>query len=194
MPEIAVSQFVRRQTKESEFSYYDGKWEDLVKLVTTHFPNALLGYRDGVCLVSVPVNDFYTSVVQFYTSVVQLNEGDELEGVYLPRQTGETPRKRVWKKNGQKMPAKYCEIVLYRHDVLAENNEQSCDADWEIISINASPEGGVPEGGIPLTVGTLLANHFQDSGGTATHMSPEKLVHALRVSYFYWKDKINCKP
>ena len=183
MPIIAVSQFVRRQTPESEFSYYDGNWEDLATMATTYFAQAHPGYRDGVCLIPVPPNNFYTSITQ-------LNEGDEFEGVYLPRQAGETPRKRIWKKNGQKMPAQSCELVLYRHDVLAENHEQSCDTDWEIISINASPQ---TEGGVPLTVGTLLANHFQDSGGTATHLNPEELVDALRVSYFYWKDKMNCK-
>ena len=41
----------------------------------------------------------------------------------------------------------------------------------------------------PITVGTLMANHFHIDGGTATGMTPEEFVAALRKSYLYWKDK-----
>ena len=184
MPTIAASQFVHRQTKESPFSYYAGEWGDLEILATRHFAQARPGYRDGVCLVPVPPE-------KFYTSTVQLQEGDELEGVYAPRQPGEAPRKQVWKKNGEKLPAKSVELVLYRHDVLLEGNEASCDADWEIISINAHPE---VEADVPMPTGTLMANHFVDSGGTTTHMTDQEFVAALKKSYFYWRDKLHCRP
>jgi len=77
------------------------------------------------------------------------------------------------------------DVVLYRKDVLAENKENTTDAEWEIVSINASPE----EGELPIMPDTLIANHFQLSGGTATNMSDSEFVEALKKSVLYWKDK-----
>ena len=142
------------------------------------------GYRDGVLLVPVGPQGFHAAVVD-------LEEGDEFGGVYEPRQPGEEPRCQIFVKK-DKQPAESVEIVLYRHDVLAENNERSTDADWEIISINAST---LPAGyEVPMRVGTMLANHFQVSGGTATGWSDEELVAKLREAFMFWKDKALAKP
>jgi predicted sugar kinase len=88
------------------------------------------------------------------------------------------------------MPAKRVDIVLYRHDVLAENNEHDSEADWEIVSVNASPT----EEETPIKVGTLLANHYGLSGGTATNLSAADFVAMLRKSVLFWKDKANAAP
>lgn len=175
---IAISDFVRRQTRESRFSFFEGTDEELLALVNKNFDKRSEGYRDGVCLVPVPPE-------KFYSGVIQLRAGDRLEGVYEARQEGEEPRKSTWVVDGQKMPAKTVEIILYREDVLAENDENSQDAEWEIISINASPT----EDKVPIPVGALMANHFEMSGGTATHMTDEEFVKQLKESVLWWRDK-----
>jgi len=185
MSKIAVSEFAKRQTKDSPYSYFSGSWGTVLEITEQHFHLALPGYRDGVVLIPVPPHGFYSSVVT-------LREGDEFAGVYKSRQPGEAPRRQIWVKRA-KAPAKSVQIVLYRHDVLVENDEQSCDAEWEIVSINASTDENAVGDVVPKTVGTLLANHFQDSGGTATGWTPERLEKELRVSYFYWKDKANAQ-
>ena len=45
-----------------------------------------------------------------------------------------------------------------------------------------------------MSVGTMLANHFQFSGGTETKMSDAKFIAALRKSAEYWKDKALVRP
>lgn len=176
---------MRRQTKDSPFSYWKHTDEELLALVQQHFDRATPGYRDGVVLVSVP---FYG----FYSNVVQMKEGDIILGIYKPRKEGEEPRKQTFVVGSTKLPARRVDIVLYRHDVLAENNEHSSDAEWEIISVNAEPgDDGAPA---PMKPGTLMANYFQESGGTATGMTPEEFVKALAESRAYWNDKGDAAP
>jgi hypothetical protein len=88
------------------------------------------------------------------------------------------------------MPAVRVDIVLYRHDVLAENKENETDAEWEIVSVNASPT--LEE--TPISTGTLIANHLQLSGGTSTNMTDSEFVTLLRKSVEFWGDKANVAP
>ena len=85
------------------------------------------------------------------------------------------------------MPAVSVEIVCYAGHVLEEDGDRSTDAQFEIISINASPfEADVK---VPMPPDTLIANHFHLDGGTETNMSAEQFVEALRESTLFWKDK-----
>jgi hypothetical protein len=181
MPTIAINPFVHRQTAESRFTHYEHGWDQIVELVRKNFENQEPGYRDGVVLVSVPPEGFWSSVVT-------LSDGDRLEGAYEPRTAGEEPRKETHVVGKSKSPAAAVDIVLYRHDVLVETNEHSGDAEWEVISINGRPT--LDE--MPMSPGTLMANHFQISGGTATHMNDAEFVAALKKSFLYWRDKSLC--
>lgn len=175
---VACNKFVLRQTAASEFSHFDGTWEQLIGLVLDFFSKAKPGYRDGVIMVPVPAD-------RFYSPVVQLKEGDVLVSEFKARRPGETPRKGVARLiGGEKTKAEVVMIVLYNHEVLAADNDATTDADWEIVSINA----GISEGE-PPTPETLMANHFGADGGTATLWGAEEFQHNLQVSYDYWKDK-----
>ena len=189
---LECSIFVKRQTLDSEFSHYDGSWSDLVALTEKNWSKKSAGYREGVVLVPVPPIDFYTNIIQ-------LKSGDRLIGEYKSRQDGEEPRKNIGVMRRtesmpfynplsppptHKMPAEFVEIVCYRAD---EDGDRSTDADWEIVSVNASP---FPlDVKVPMTPGTLMANHFHLSGGTQTNMTPEQFEAALRESVLFWKDK-----
>jgi hypothetical protein len=146
-------------------------------MVTENFGNYTEGYRDGVVLVNVPPEGFFTSITK-------LEVGDKLVGTFKARREGELPAKEI-RAIGSKMPAARVDVVLYRHDVLAENNEHTTNADWEIISINASPTLGET----PISVGALMRNYFCEVGGTDTKMTPEEFVNALKVSREFWRDK-----
>ena len=52
---------------------------------------------------------------------------------------------------------------MYRHDVLAENNENTTLCEWELISIHAVPEG-VEE--MPMGPITMMRNQLERKGGT----------------------------
>ena len=176
---IAISEFVRRQTPESRFSHYEGLSDsEFLSMVKSNFDKGRQGYKEGVLLVQIDPEGFFSGIVK-------LQAGDKLAGVYEPRKDNEDPRKATWAVGGQKIPAKRVDIILYSHDVLAENNEHSCDADWEIISINASPINEE----IPIPVGALIANHFEMSGGTSTGMTSQEFVDQLKTSVLWWADK-----
>jgi hypothetical protein len=133
--------------------------------------------------VPIPPSDFFSSTVL-------LKDGDKLVGEYKARKAGEEPRKSTFVVGGQKMPAKRVDVVLYAHHVLAENKENDTDADFEIVSINASPD----EIEQPIPTGALIANHFGLSGGTSTQMTDGEFVALLRKSVLYWKDKAQAAP
>lgn len=184
MINIAISDFVRRQTAQSDYSHYAGSDEDLIALVQSNWDLKIPGQgASGVW--QVPVNP-----ADFYSSLIILQDGMKLAGEYTARVEGELPRKRTWAVGG-KQPAKSVYIIVYSAETLEKDGGRSSDADWEIISINATPfELNAP---MPMSVGTLLANHFHVSGsndgGTSTGLSDSELVEKLRESYFFWRDK-----
>jgi hypothetical protein len=182
---IAVSDFAKsRHTKDSRYSYFDGSWEQLVQLVEANFSKAKPGYRDGVVLVPVPANGFYSNTVQ-------MSEGMELVGKYVPRRPGEKPYIQWTPSGAAKMPAKNVDIVLYRHDVLVEGDEASADSEWEIISINASPWEMKEGESEPMHPETLMRNYFIEAGGTEMKgVTPEQFVELLRKSREYWRNKM----
>lgn len=213
-PTIGVSEFVKRQTAESDFTHFDdgGKdpaeaqsWDKVVAMVEAHFAEAGGSYHQegGVILVPVPPE-------HFRTGVVALKEGDELVGCYEARRKGEEPRKtqRVrraarlypgpgaiergeradnWRPNPDagKRPCVAVDVVLYKRETLDAEDEETTGADWDIVSVN----GRITEAPQPIHPDTLIANHFGLDGGTPTKMTPEKFESALRESVLYWKDK-----
>lgn len=172
--------FAARQTPESRFSHFEGTETELLTLVSRCFEDAKPGYREGVLCIPVPPS-------MFKSGIVQLEPGMELVGGFEPRRDGEDPRKFVTAK-GTKMPAKHVEIILYSREVLEEDPEYRAHADWEIISINASPTRSPA----PIPPDALIANHFGLSGGTGTCMSSEEFEEALKHSVGFWRDKAMC--
>lgn len=171
---IAINDFVKRQTKKSRFSYFDGTWDELLELVDRNFDNQTQGYRDGVILIPVPSD-------RFYTSICKIDKDSILESKFESRRDGEEPIKRTVVKNGKKSIANFVKIVLYRHDVLLENDESSTDADWEIISINASIVENEPM--YPMT---MARNMLQKDGGTKGDYTGQQFAEAL----WFWKDYV----
>lgn len=175
MNKVKASNFVKRQTKESKFGYFDGSWSKLEKLVEEHLSEAKEGYRDGVVLIPVPVHNFYSSIVQ-------LKETDEFVAEYTRRVSNEDPQLSTSVLNRGKQPAKYVDIVLYRYDVLEEDNDRSQDSYWEIISINASLHKNTPMHPI-----TMMRNELHLAGGTQASYSKEEYIEAIR----FWSSHAN---
>lgn len=179
---IHITSFVRRQTPASAFSHWTLSDEELLQRVEANIGKATHGYRDGVILVTV-------DPAGFYSGIVMLKEGDRMVGEYKARREGETPRKSNYAL-GEKIPAKSVYVVLYRHDVLAEKNEHETDADYEIVSVNASPA----DEEAPIPTGALIANHLGLNGGTNTNLTSDQFVELLRQSVLFWKDKALAAP
>jgi len=173
---VACGEFVKRQTPESGFSHFTGSWSELESIAEWALsnPNRVRpGYRDGVVLVDVPAE------TGFYSAIVSLTEESKLTSNYAARREGEAPFIRT-SAVAKKQPAKYASLVLYRHDVLAENNERETDAEWEIVCIKAR----VTEEEEPMDPYTMARNFLHLEGGTKGDFTAEQFAKSI----VYWNN------
>ena len=97
------------------------------------------------------------------------------------RQDGEDPYIQIRAKSGTRVKPGRIEYILYRHDVLSENNEQSTDKDWELISIHAIPVGIKK---LPMGPVTMMRNQLELKGGTKAHYSSEDWAESVK----FWQE------
>lgn len=181
---VACGNFVKRQTKESGHSYfvvgsYDD-WEFLSKIVESQMLSPEMvrpGYKDGVILVDM--GPFFSPL--FWSAIVDLTEDTQLTANYAPRREGEAPFIRVSAK-AEKQVAKHASVVLYRHDVLAENNERETDAEWEIVCIKARTS----EEEDPMDPMTMARNFLHLKGGTQGNFTAEQFAKSI----VYWNNHV----
>lgn len=173
---VACGEFVKRQTPESGYSHFEGTWEELENLVTKQMeadPSRVRpGYKDGVVLVDLVSYGFRSAIVK-------LTEESKLTAGYASRRLGEDPFIRISAKS-KKQPAKYASVVLYRHDVLAENNERETEAEWEIVAIKAR----VTEEEEPMDPYTMARNFLHLKGGTKGDFTAEQFAKSI----VYWNN------
>jgi len=167
---LAVNEFAKRHTADSKFAHYEGNWDELVELTWANYVmgNWEEGYKDGVVLVNVLPEGFKSSIIKVDADV-------ELNARFTQRREGEMPYVEVTSPEHQKDNAKKVQIVLYRKDVLAENDENSTDAEWEIVSINASPT----EEDTPMTPLTMARNFLELPGGTKGEYTAEEFAKSI---------------
>ncbi len=173
-----VNTFARRQTAESKFSHFGGSEDQLLELVEACMEQAKAGYRDGVILVPVPPENFFSGVVEVSTDT-------PLRAEFGARAKSEAPYINVVAAGGEKLPAAAVEVVLYRHDVLgadATRNEAGEPvAEWEIISLNARATEG-PE---PMSPMAMARNFLALEGGTKAEYTAEEFARAI----VYWSTR-----
>ncbi len=179
---IGVSEFVKRQTEDSVFTHYQGSWEDLINVTIEAFVNGsyTLGYRDGVCLVRIPKDE----AKKFYT----FDAYPMFEGMKLDAQWAKTPGREHEPSKLQvtilepKIPCNYVDIVIYKREVLEEDNDEATGATWDIVSINGRLAKDPP----PIDPMTLTRNWLHLPGGTAMpDTTPEEMLTMLTDSILY---------
>jgi hypothetical protein len=162
------------QIRDSDFQY---------RSVFFNGHAACPGYRHGVVLNTIP-QEVFEGLPTLKSRVVKVNEDTEFVTVCKSRIPGEKPRKKTMALVEELPEAKYITAVLYHKDVLAEDNDRSTDAEWELVTVLCQMD--VDE---PMAPSTLMANHFKADGGTDTQMGPKRFEEALRKSYNYWKSR-----
>lgn len=173
---VVISQFC--QSRDQQFCRKP--LNSLIPELLANFNQAREGYREGVVLVPLDSKNFIGTIRT-------LQEGDPLYGMFLPRVTGEIPRKQI-KVHGVADPVVAVDAVLYANAVLAETNEGSDpSADFEVVAILPKVSTEYQ----PMHPDTLMANHFHfdGNGGTATRMTAEEFESAMRASYHFWRNR-----
>ena len=177
---VAVNKFVRRQISGSGKTYSPLlSFEQIAAHASEQLNkgNFKQGYRDGVIIVNADPD--YTR--KFKCPFVKINKDTKLKAEFVCRRENEEPYIQVRALNGNPLIAGKVEFILYHHDVLAENNEHSTDAEWELISIHALPEGIEK---LPMGPITMMRNQLELKGGTAASYSTEEWAQAVK----FWQN------
>ena len=177
---VSVNEFVKRQIKGSGKTYADGlTFEEIVshaqeQLANGHYTE---GYRDGVILVQVDKKLVHNFICPF----TKITEKTTLEAKIVRRRPEEELYIQMRALNGIPLKTGSVDLILYRHDVLAETNEESTDADFELISFQSLPEGIEK---MPMGPVTMMRNQLQLSGGTKAYYESEKWAEAVK----FWQE------
>ena len=136
---VSINYFVRPQVQSSGKTYATGiTFTEIVSHAKKqlNIGNYTEGYRDGVIVAPVEQELIHHFVCPF----VQISETTRLKAEMVQRRPEEKPYIQIRALNGIPLKTGSVELILYHHDVLAETNEQTTDADWELISFHAIPK------------------------------------------------------
>ncbi len=177
---VSVNDFVKRQIKGSGKTYADGlTFEEIAshgeeQLKKGHYTE---GYREGVILVQTAPELSHHFICPF----TKITEKITLEAKIVKRRPQEEPYIQMRALNGSPLNTGSVDLILYHHDVLSETNEESSDADFELISFHAIPEGIEK---MPMGPVTMMRNQLQLPGGTKATYESEKWAEAVK----FWQE------
>ena len=173
---VAVNEFVRRQTKFSGKAYSEKLSFDFFaryaeqKILNKDFRQ---GYRSEVIIVKLD-KKYINKVICPY---VRITKNTKLSAKFVKRRENEEPYIQIRALNGKLTKTGSVELILYHHDILFENDENTTDAEWELISINALPKGitSMPMGPI-----TMMRNQLELIGGTKAKYSSDEWANSVQ--------------
>jgi len=183
---VAINNFVRRQTKDSGKTYSkELSFDFFVKHAEEKMNNNDFtdGYRDGVRIVNLDSK----YVKKVFCPYVKITNETELIAKQVTRRPGEEPYTQVRASNGTPLKAGSVKLILYSHEVLADNQENTTVADWELISINALPEGVEK---MPIGPITMMRNQLNLEGGTKASYTSEEWAESVR----FWQKYVAIEP
>ena len=178
---VGVNDFVRRQIEGSGKTYSKSMtFEEIAKHAEEQMiRNAFAeGYRKGVLVV----NADNSIIDNFICPFVSIKQDTLLISKLVKRQENEEPFIQTRALNGSLLKTGKVELILYRHDVLKENNENTTIAEWELISINSVPEG-IDK--MPIGPVTMMRNQLKLSGGTKAFYSSNEWANSVRFYQQY---------
>ena len=176
---VGVNEFVCRQSLSSGKTYSPTlSFEEIATHAKKQLEQGMYknGYRDGVILAEVEEEQ----CSEFICPFVNITEDTNLQAEIVRRRPEEEPYIQLRALNGSPLPTGNVDLILYRKDVLAETNEQSTDADWELISFHAVPKGLED---MPMGPVTMMRNQLQLKGGTKALYPPEDWA----ASVHFWQ-------
>ena len=183
---VSINEFVRRQVKGSGKTYAKSlSFREIANHAEKQMLNNLFsqGYRKGVGIVDVDESLKSDFVCPF----VKLNESIPLVSRLVRRRSKEEFYIQTRAKKGTPDKTGKVELIVYHHDVLIENNENSSNAEWELVSINAIPEGLDK---LPIGPITMMRNQLNLFGGTKGHYSSEEWAESIR----FWQKYAPIEP
>ncbi len=175
VPTLAWSDFARsRHVPHGRHAWFDGTEAELLDLVRAAWPRRRpgAGRQDLEAVVVVPVPP-----ARFVGSTVAVRTDTPLFATLDRRQPHEDPYIRVTAA-GPREPVRHAAVVLYSAATLLENGgTRSSDAEWEVVSVQASAAADEPM--YPLT---MARNFLEKPGGTFADYPARAFAEAI----WYW--------
>ena len=183
---VGINDFVKRQTKDSGKTYTTLTFEDMAEFAEKQInkKNYKEGYRDGVIIVEIS----NSLVEKFICPFVEINEDTKLKAEISKRRNEEQHYIRIKALNGKTLKTGKVELILYRHDVLKETNENTTNNEWELISFHSIPD---TINALPMGPVTMMRNQLQLPGGTKGNYSSEEWAHSINFWQKYAIKEIN---
>ncbi len=178
---VEVNEFVRRQVKGSGKTYSESlSFREIAEHAQEQMGKNIYkaGYRKGVRVVKVNKS----LVDKFICPFVKITSETKLVSRLIKRQCNEEPYIQTRALNGRLLQAGKVELILYSNKVLKENNENSTNAEWELISINSVPEG---VSHLPIGPVTMMRNQLNLNGGTKGRYSSDDWAKSIRFYQRY---------
>lgn len=175
VPSVAWSDFARARYRPGRgYSYFTGDEDELVARVREHWDRRVPGHGredlEQVVLVPLPPE-------RFVCGTVRVGPETPLTATLRRRQAHEDGYIHV-AAPGPGEAARHAAVVLYSAATLLENGgRRSSEADWEIVSVQASPVADEPMR--PLT---MARNLLAKPGGTPARYTAEQFAAAI----WYW--------
>ena len=183
---VAVNDFVRRQVQGMGKTYSKTlSFDSIARHAETQMKKGCFteGYRDGVRVVHAD----QSIVNEFVCPFVKVDKHTRLISRLVSRRPEEKPYIQTRAVTGTPLSAGAVQLIVYRHDVLAENQEHSTNADWELISIHAVPKGVEA---LPMGPVTMMRNQLKLPGGTEAVYSTEEWAESVR----FWQEYVALEP
>ena len=185
---VAVNEFVLRQIEGSGKTFsHDLTFQQIAEYAENqlnNYPKSIkAGYRDGVILIQCES----TMNPHFLSPMVKIDDNTKLEAVLVKRRDDEEPYIQIRAISGKLLPTGNVDLILYRHDVLAETNEQTTNANWELISIQAVPKG---MNQLPMGPVTMMRNQLEFLGGTSANYPSDQWAESVN----FWQQYAFLKP
>ena len=181
LPKVGVNEFVKRQIKGSGKTFSKSMtFTEIAQHAEEQMHKNLfkIGYRKGVRIVQVSKS----LVDDFICPFIKIRPNTKFVAKLIRRQNFEEPYIQIRALNGTLLKAGKVELILYSHKVLKENNENSTNCKWELVSINSIPKG-LPN--LPIGAVTMMRNQLNLAGGTKANYSSEEWANSVRFYQQY---------
>ena len=183
---VAVNDFVRRQIMSSGKAYSKTlSFDQIADHAKVQMENKMFreGYRDGVRIVMADKSLNSDFVCPF----VKVDNRTKLVSKLVRRRKEEEPYIQTRALCGVPVETGKVELILYRHDVLMENNENTTLKEWELISINAIPKGIES---LPMGPVTMMRNQLNLIGGTKASYNSDEWAESVS----FWQKYAPLEP
>ena len=182
---VKVNSFVMRQVKSSGKTYSTLSFEEIANYAEEQVKknNYKLGYRDGVIRVNVEPN----FIKYFICPFTRLLDNTRLVANMVKRTPEEEPYIQIRALNGDVLITESVDLILYRHDVLSETNEQEFNEGWELIAFHAIPEGITT---MPMGPITMMRNQLQLKGGSNGRYNSDEWAESIN----FWQKYAVLQP